>query len=314
MRLSNRKPFTPKERDEYTANVYDNLIEYMKALCYATEELGFKNELEDESEDAWEVVLNADRDQRMGCTPELFDALETLWKDEVIQEAWKDRARFNIIDSAAYFFENIERIREPGYKATDDDILRVRIRTRNIIVEPLQVVGKGGQVNTMEVIDVGGQQTERKKWIHYFDSVDLVIFIAALSEYNQLLNENDTENRMVDAIEEFERIINGHAFLDQNVVLFLNKIDLFEKKVPKVPIQSVSAFEDFDPSRFPSAESEVEAGMMYFEEKFLERNANADRSIFTHFTCATDTTQMSKLIDDAIISLAFEMFQDSGFI
>jgi hypothetical protein len=70
--------------------------------------------------------------------------------------------------------------------------------------------------------DVGGQQNERKKWIHCFDDVSAVLFIAALSEYDQVpttaalpvsvapltspkaLFENSSENRMVDAIKLFK--------------------------------------------------------------------------------------------------------------
>jgi len=36
------------------------------------------------------------------------------------------------------------------------------------------------------VTDVGGQRTERKKWIHYFQDVTAVLYVAALSEFNQV--------------------------------------------------------------------------------------------------------------------------------
>jgi len=38
----------------------------------------------------------------------------------------------------------------------------------------------------MVVVDVGGQRSERKKWIHCFESVHLLIFVAAISEYDQV--------------------------------------------------------------------------------------------------------------------------------
>jgi hypothetical protein len=34
--------------------------------------------------------------------------------------------------------------------------------------------------------DVGGQQSERRKWIHLFSDVNGVIFVSALSEYDQV--------------------------------------------------------------------------------------------------------------------------------
>jgi hypothetical protein len=35
------------------------------------------------------------------------------------------------------------------------------------------------------VFDVGGQRSERRKWIHCFDNVDAIIFIIAISEFDQ---------------------------------------------------------------------------------------------------------------------------------
>jgi hypothetical protein len=39
------------------------------------------------------------------------------------------------------------------------------------------------------MFDVGGQRSERKKWIHCFESVTSIIFCTALSEYDQGLLE-----------------------------------------------------------------------------------------------------------------------------
>ena len=49
--------------------------------------------------------------------------------------------------------------------------------------------------STFEMYDVGGQRNERKKWIHCFDNVTAVIFVAALSEYDQCLFEDASTNR-----------------------------------------------------------------------------------------------------------------------
>lgn len=43
------------------------------------------------------------------------------------------------------------------------------------------------------MFDVGGQRSERKKWIHCFETVTSIIFCVALSEYDQVLLEESNQ-------------------------------------------------------------------------------------------------------------------------
>ena len=47
----------------------------------------------------------------------------------------------------------------------------------------------------IHMFDVGGQRSERKKWIHCFESVTSIIFCTALSEYDQVLLEDRNQVR-----------------------------------------------------------------------------------------------------------------------
>lgn len=47
------------------------------------------------------------------------------------------------------------------------------------------------------MVDVGGQRSERRKWIHCFENVTSIMFLAALSEYDQFLVESDSEVRLM---------------------------------------------------------------------------------------------------------------------
>lgn len=43
---------------------------------------------------------------------------------------------------------------------------------------------------------MGGQRSERRKWIHCFENVTSIMFLVALSEYDQVLVESDNEVRL----------------------------------------------------------------------------------------------------------------------
>ena len=51
-------------------------------------------------------------------------------------------------------------------------------------------------IPTHRMVDVGGQRSERRKWIHCFENVTSVMFLVALSEYDQCLHET-SEVRLV---------------------------------------------------------------------------------------------------------------------
>lgn len=50
--------------------------------------------------------------------------------------------------------------------------------------------------HAIRIVDVGGQKSERRKWIHCFENVTSLIFLASLSEYDQVLEERETIVRL----------------------------------------------------------------------------------------------------------------------
>ena len=100
------------------------------------------------------------------------------------------------------------------------------------------------------MFDVGGQRSERKKWIHCFEGVTAIIFCVALSAYDLVLAEDEEmviseshspwfqlfKNRMHESMKLFDSICNNKWFTETSIILFLNKKDLFEKKITKSPL------------------------------------------------------------------------------
>jgi hypothetical protein len=89
--------------------------------------------------------------------------------------------------SSFSYFESIDRISDPRFTPSDQDVLRSRVKTTGI-TETTFIIGD----LTYRMFDVGGQRSERKKWIHCFENVTAIIFLVAISEYDQVLIEDET--------------------------------------------------------------------------------------------------------------------------
>ncbi|XP_037467327.1 guanine nucleotide-binding protein alpha-1 subunit-like [Triticum dicoccoides] len=92
---------------------------------------------------------------------------------------------------------------------------------------PLGESKRGGEV--YRLYDVGGQRNERRKWIHLFEGVDAVIFCAAISEYCQLLFEDETHDRMMETKELFIWVLKQRCLEKTSFMLFLDKFDIFKR-------------------------------------------------------------------------------------
>jgi G-protein alpha subunit. len=236
---------------------------------------------------------------------ELGGIIKSLWTDPGILLAWKRRAEFQIVESVKYYFNEIDRIMLDDYVATQQDMLLARVRTSGIVTEKYVIDGKN-----FEMYDVGGQRNERKKWIHCFEDVTAVIFVAALSEYDQVLFEDTSTNRMVEAIQLFDEICNNKYFMKSNMILFLNKKDLFEEKIVSVHIGDQEAFRDFS---MPLGSDEYyEKGVDYFLGKFISKNTNPDRQIYHHVTCATDSKNVEVVFDSCKDIILRGNLEDAG--
>jgi len=132
--------------------------------------------------------------------------------------------------------------------------------------------------------------------MHCFQDVSAVIFFASLAEYDLKLYEDETTNRMHESLKLFKDICNTKWFTDTNIILFLNKKDLFEKKIKKTPLSA--CFKDY------KGQNTYEEASQYIEDQFLAQNENPRKLIYVHKTCATDTDNIAvvfKAVVDAML-------------
>jgi GTPase SAR1 family protein len=292
MKIINKNGYSEKERKEFIGIVASNTIQSMTNIMEAFEKLetSIPGDLKS---------LQAKFDELKG--PEKLDeeigkVIKDMWAHAAVQAIFERKSEYQLNDSADYYFNKVDTLMAPGYIPSEEDVLRSRVRTTGIVQSDFKIKS----IN-FSMFDVGGQRNERRKWIHAFDNVNCVIFVAALSEYDQKLFEDETMNRMDEALSLFDQIVNSKWFKQTAMILFLNKKDLFEEKLKKKPLT------DF----YEPAQGEVSDGTNFKEcseflkGAFLKKNKNSSKSIFSHITTAVDTSNV-KFVFNAVVAIILE--------
>lgn len=233
---------------------------------------------------------------------QIAEAIDMLWKyDEGIKKCFERSNEFQLESNAAYYFEKVYDFAKPNYICNNEDILNGRIKTTGITETNFNISSF-----KFKVLDAGGQRLERQKWIHCFDNITAILFVIAISEYDQMLFEDERVNRMHEAIALFDSLCNSKWFINTPFILFLNKIDLFEQKITRSPVNRY--FPDFkgDPKN-------LDDSIGYFEKTFLSIN-KTNKPIYVHRTCATDTTSMKFVLSAVTDLIIEENLRKSGLI
>ncbi|KAJ6231851.1 guanine nucleotide-binding protein g(o) subunit alpha [Anaeramoeba flamelloides] len=296
MKIIHKDGFDENERKEVVDQMFVNTHLCMTNIIKAMEKLGIDFETEKNRDLAVELINAHPKDFL-----NFYEKIKTLWKDGGIQDTYSRRNEFQLFDAAEFYFTNIDRFVEEGFVPNDEDILNTRVRTTGIIETKFEYEGI-----KFSLFDVGGQRNERKKWIHCFSGVTVVIFCASLSEYDQNLFEDSTKNRMTEALMLFEEICNSRWFTDTSICLFLNKADLFRKKIKTVDLNV--CFKDYEGG------CDFDNASEYLKEKFLSLNRNPDKDVTVHFTCATDTENMQHSFDAVKDAILRRNVKDVGMI
>lgn len=184
MKVINQDGYSETERREFKGIIYGNVFTSMKVLIDAFEKI--------------DVVIPGDLDELIkkfqqstdkdNVTPDMAKIIKLIWGHPAIKEVFRRRNEFQLSDSTQYFLDDIDRLSGADYLPSEQDVLRSRVRTTGIV--QLDFTIKSIQFS---LFDVGGQRNERRKWIHCFDDVNAVVFVAACSEFDQKLHEDETQ-------------------------------------------------------------------------------------------------------------------------
>nr|XP_003702528.1 PREDICTED: guanine nucleotide-binding protein G(q) subunit alpha isoform X6 [Megachile rotundata] len=298
MRIIHGSGYSDDDKRGFIKLVYQNIFMAMQSMIRAMDLLKIQYGDSSNIEKA-ELVRSVDFETVTTFESPYVEAIKDLWADAGIQECYDRRREYQLTDSAKYYLMEIDRVAAPDYLPTEQDILRVRVPTTGIIEYPFDL-----EEIRFRMVDVGGQRSERRKWIHCFENVTSIIFLVALSEYDQILFESENENRMEESKALFKTIITYPWFQHSSVILFLNKKDLLEEKIMYSHL--VDYFPEYDgPQRNASTARE------FILRMFVDLNPDSEKIIYSHFTCATDTENIKLVfcaVKDTIMQSALKEF------
>jgi len=221
MKMLHKEGFSTREVIQFQIVLQDNLLSSMQKILLNTQVSNSISILKELNEDR-EAVLASQT-----LSPCLL-SIERLWAHHSVKDAFENRSDLciQIPSTADYFFHHAARIASEEYQPTMEDIFRAKLKTTGISEITFQTEGV-----EITIVDVGGQRSERRKWLHCFDDVTSVIFLAALDEYNMKLEEDYNTNRLDESLKLFGEMTASQYFKPASWILFLNKSDVFKKKL-----------------------------------------------------------------------------------
>ena len=131
MKLIHHGGYTEQERESYKEIIFSNTIQSMRAILEAMPQLDISLSPQNDARRA--VILSLPLQIESDILPgDVSDSVKGLWRDPGVREAVNRSREFQLNDSAVYYFGAIDRMADPRYMPTDQDILRSRVKTTGI--------------------------------------------------------------------------------------------------------------------------------------------------------------------------------------
>jgi hypothetical protein len=241
----------------------------------------------------------SDQKQIQDEVNKVFSAIILLYKEVDLKEAKEEfkKSRY-YFDGAQHFMDIdlLKKVMQSDYSPLDKDILATRIKTTGLT--KLQVVLDSIEY---EIIDIGGQKNERRKWAAQMNGVDMLVYIISLSDYDEVLyEEEDDTSRMIEALQLFPKTIEGEWFAEKPVLVLWNKKEkLVEKLVHGVTPQCI--FKEY------RGGNDIDKCIEFIKGKFLEKIPKMSQSRMTHVIGSAIHEDTIKEVFKAVIKIAQEL-------
>jgi GTPase SAR1 family protein len=164
-----------------------------------------------------------------------------------------DEPRSAWLESAPYLAAHAKRLLL-GEELTRADLMSLNIRTLGIHTRLFNAVSSSKEVLPTRIVDLGGQRRERKRWIHNFIDVSLLLFVVDLPGYCLPLYEDENVCRLQEQLTLWGEVTRTKFLKETPFLLILNQYDRFANMIPRHPF--VAMIVDPEASEAPVANTD----------------------------------------------------------
>ncbi|KAJ7033194.1 G-protein alpha subunit-domain-containing protein [Mycena alexandri] len=208
-----------------------------------------------------------------------------LWKNSDVQAILKTK-NIHLEDNPGFFLKDLSRVTALDYVPSGGyDVIKAWAETAEPSEHTFEMKANAHSPRgTWSIIDVGD------KWLTFFENVSAIIFLAPLSAFDQCLAEDPTINRIEDSWAIWREICSSILLAQVDLILFLNKYDVLERKL-KAGIRlskHIVGYQD--------RSSDVKTASTYLKSKFTaihESHCPKRRSLHSFFTSVTDASSVN---------------------
>uniref|UniRef100_A0AC34FA33 G protein alpha subunit n=1 Tax=Panagrolaimus sp. ES5 TaxID=591445 RepID=A0AC34FA33_9BILA len=276
MRILHMNGFSDLDMINYRYLVYSNVIQAVSQLLEGAEHLQIPfNSEYDQAVKEFTFYYKTTHPSERELTKDITKIIAKIYQSPFVKDVLLRQHEIILLDSAVYFLDQLDRISAADYKPTHQDVLRSRVPTAGI--SEIEFAYKHV---SLKMVDVGGQRSEQRKWIHVFDSCNGV------------------------------RIVRNKCFSKRTaIILFLNKYDIFKERIEVFPL--TTCFKGY------AGKNVAEAAANYVNDRFqamVPSEMQTEKPVYSHFTNATDTRNIDRVFE-ACIDVVFKVSMEKvGFM
>eukprot|EP01126_Amoeba_proteus_P001513 TRINITY_DN1044_c0_g1_i1.p2 TRINITY_DN1044_c0_g1~~TRINITY_DN1044_c0_g1_i1.p2 ORF type:complete len:362 (-),score=64.55 TRINITY_DN1044_c0_g1_i1:177-1262(-) len=295
MKILEKIEFTQSEVEAFSVVILNNLVFGMKELTFQAQKLEYQVSGENRKNSRYFQELEPFTDCKVDEL--VVRKMKSLWQDPAIQKTWAVSPYCQLqMSQMDYFVARMEEVIKPGFLPTPEDMVRCRQRTTGIVDN---VFVRNNHL--FRLLDLGGQKSERSKWISIMteQEVNAIIFFVSLEEFNFQSTEEKNKTNLEVAIQTWSEIVSYFRSKRFPILLAFNKLDLFERRISTSFLSFSKQFRDY------TGPETQDGALNFMKQLFLDvLPDDMDRSLIM-----TDYFSVSSLEQGAVSTVIDNFFK-----